>query len=450
MQRRLALLFLPLLFWGAYFIGCDSADNPIAPAGSSLTVSASPSQIDLGDSSNILITGFRPDGNPLNPGTQLTVTSSIGRIFVQSDSGEVTGNIVEVGESGRASARLESDGRQGTATVTVSLTSGGDAVMSTVDVQIGVATEDKPTVSLQANPADVVLNGTSTITVTARQADGSPLTTGTVNIRTSLGTLGASTLQLSSGNNGVVSTSLRSSQSGTATVTASVGASEEETVEVTFGTNRKPTLELVPNPRIVDVLQKSEISISIRDESNNPITTNSTVFLDGNLGRLSTSLNGNYTSSLRVSVSGGRRTVFFQAGDVPGSGGVSGFVGNSDIANAAIEIRDAPAAVSLTPSTSTVNRAASSTITLSALVTDSRSNRVSNEIVTFDALDNNGNSLSFDCSETGCADATSNNGIAEVTITFPANTIPSSVDTFVVTASVRGGNPSDTKTVTVQ
>lgn len=450
MKRRLAIL-TALLLLGAYLFGCDSADNPIAPTGSTLTVSASPSQIDLGGSSTISITGFRPDGNPLNPGTQLTITTTIGRIMVrQTNGGLVPGNIVEVGEAGRATAQLEGDGRLGTATVTVALTSGGEGASATTDVRIGLNPEDNPTITLDANPSDVALNGTSTITMTARQADGAPLTTGTVNVRTTLGTLGDSTLQLSTNNGGIVSTTLTSSQSGTATVTASVGSSDDATVEVTFGTTRKPTLELVANPRIVDVLQQSQISISIRDENNNLITSQQTVFLDGNLGTLSTSSTGNFTSSLQVGVSGGRRTVFFQAGNVPGSGGVSGFVGNSETATAAIEIRDAPAAVSLTPNTSIVTRTTESSITLSALVTDSRSNRVSNEIVTFNAIDGSGASLSFDCSETGCSKATGSDGIAEVTITFQANTIPAAITSFTVRASVRGGSPNDTKTITVQ
>ena len=452
-MKRLALLTMSLLVLGAFILGCDSADNPIAPTGSSLTMTASPTSISLsGESSNITITGFRPDGNPLNPGTQLTITTSLGVLSTNTSNN----SILEVGEGGRATATLTGDGRQGTATVTVSLTSGGDGASTTADIQIGVDAGDKPTVTLDANPTEIALNDTSEITVTARNADGSIMTSGTVSLRTSLGTLtsGSSTgSSLSipfSNSSGTVTATLSSDQSGSATLTASVGASDEVTATVEIGTTFKPTLELTANPRIVDVLQTSEVTISIRDPNGNLVTGTRTAFLTGDLGTLGTTANGSFSSSLEVSVSNGRRTIFFRAGDVPGSGGVSGFVGNSDTSSVSIEIRDAPAAVSLTPSTSIVTRTTESTITLSALVTDSRSNRVSNEIVTFNAIDAGGSSLSFDCSETGCARATGADGIAEVTITFQANTIPTSITSFSVTASVRGGNPSDTKTITVQ
>ena len=452
-MKRLALLTLSLLVLGAYLIGCDSADNPIAPSGSSLTMTASPTSIALtGESSNLTITGFKPDGNPLNPGTQLTISTTRGVLTTNTSNN----SLIEVGESGRATATLTGDGRQGTATVTVSLTSGGEASTASSEIQIGVDAGDKPTVQVEANPTEIALNDSSEITVTARNADGTIMTSGTVAIRTSLGILtsgsssGSSLSIPFSNSTGRVTASLSSSQAGSATVTASVGASDEDEVTVEIGTALKPTLTISANPRIVDVLQRSEITLSIRDQNGNLVSGNRTVFLTGDLGRLSTTETGTFTASLEVSVSNGRRTVYFQAGDVPGAGGISGFVGNSDTATVSIEIRDAPAAVGLTPSTSIVTRTTESSITLTALVTDSRSNRVPNEIVTFNAVNSAGESLSFDCSELACAKATGSNGLAELTITFQANTIPASVTSFSVTASVRGGDPSDTKQISVQ
>ncbi|HEV2845026.1 MAG TPA: hypothetical protein VG477_09290, partial [Thermoanaerobaculia bacterium] len=74
-------------------MGCDKA-SPVAPSGSILTISANPSQVGLNGRSTITVVGRKPDGNPLNPGTEIRLSSERGTI----DS------IVTTDDQGRATA----------------------------------------------------------------------------------------------------------------------------------------------------------------------------------------------------------------------------------------------------------------------------------------------------------------------------------------------------------
>ena len=90
------------------FLGCDKA-TPVAPTGTTLTLSANPTKIGLTGSSTVTIVGRKPDGNPLNPGTEIRLTT---------DRGTISPSVVQVDSSGRATATLRGDGRSGPAKVT--------------------------------------------------------------------------------------------------------------------------------------------------------------------------------------------------------------------------------------------------------------------------------------------------------------------------------------------
>ena len=445
MKRRLAIL-TALLLLGAYLFGCDSADNPIAPTGSTLTVSASPSQIDLGGSSTISITGFRPDGNPLNPGTQLTITATIGRIMVRDVNGAlVPGNIVEVGEAGRATAQLESDGRQGPSTVTVSLTGGGDGASAMVDVQIGIPSTDLPTVTVDANPTEIALNASSTITVTARQADGSALTSGDVSIRTNLGTLTGSsgsgtsiTVPITS-SSGVVTAELSSNQAGTATVTASVGASAEVMATVEIGTTLKPVVTLSANPSSLRVGEISEITIFARDSNGNLLQDDATAVLTADRGELQQG--GNNVSS--VTLRNGTAKVDFLATGPAGEGNVTAFVGNSDSVSVAITVRVSPDNIVLQVSQNNIDTDGPTQITLTATVSDDDFNLLSGIPVTFFIDPAN---IPVDFSEN--PRVSGSNGEAVIRANFEGETIPDGITVFNLGA--RAGNiQSDPVPITV-
>jgi Invasin, domain 3 len=213
-----ALLALPLLLPLA---GCDKA-TPVAPDGTVLTISANPSRIGLNGTSVITVVGRKPDGNPLNPGTEIRFST---------DRGTVDPPVAQV-QDGAATAVLRADGRSGAAMVTAA-TGGGDTSAQT-QVQIGETDDTRPTLSVNANPNDIPVGGTSTITVIARNADGSSVPAGLEVILTStLGTINPA--RPTTRSDGTATATLRAGTvAGTATVTAIVGSSQPQTTTITI------------------------------------------------------------------------------------------------------------------------------------------------------------------------------------------------------------------------
>lgn len=152
--------------------GCDSAD-PIAPPGTTLTISASPTRIASGGSAEIRVVARRPNGTPVNPGTLVLFSTTVGTITPS----------VPVDERGEAITLLLGNGEFGTATVSASV--GGEAV--TVDVQVGLPAGS---ISVQASPSSVAETGGSVdLLALVRDDQGRPLSGATVNFASETGTL---------------------------------------------------------------------------------------------------------------------------------------------------------------------------------------------------------------------------------------------------------------------
>jgi hypothetical protein len=162
-------------------LACDSA-IPTAPAGTILTISANPSQISLNGSSTITVVGRKPNGSPLNEGTE---------IFFSTDLGSVNPAVAAVDEDGVARTSLRGDGRVGTAAVEARVGTGsggeGGSGIATVQVLVG---RTAGAVSLQATPSSVPESG-STVSLLAlvRDDQGQPLAGVSVNFTTDVGTL---------------------------------------------------------------------------------------------------------------------------------------------------------------------------------------------------------------------------------------------------------------------
>ncbi len=215
--------------------GCDKA-SPVAPQGSFLTISASPTKVGLTGASTITVEGRKPTGGALNDGTEVR--------FV-ADKGTVTPAVAEF-RDGRATATFRADGRPGIAKVSaITGTSGGGGTATTaapssgstsvtIDIQVGETPETKPTVLVSANPNTITTGATSTITVIGRNADGSPVPAGQkVTLTTTLGTL--DNPQPSTDDQGTARAVLTAgTQAGTATVTAFIGASDAKSTDVTI------------------------------------------------------------------------------------------------------------------------------------------------------------------------------------------------------------------------
>lgn len=177
-------------------LGCDKA-SPVAPNGTILSVSASPARIPLNGRSTITIIGRKPDGNPLNDGTEVRLTASLGSIDP----------FVTVDRNGTATATFQSDGRLGTATITAATggavggtsgsggsggttgtgSSSSGTLTATVSVQVGEAAKS---ITLQPTPTTIPADlGPVTLLAIVRDSLGQPLPNQGVNFTTEIGTL---------------------------------------------------------------------------------------------------------------------------------------------------------------------------------------------------------------------------------------------------------------------
>jgi hypothetical protein len=241
MNRLLRNLTLGVVCSGlGFLLACDSA-TPTAPSGTVLTITANPSQIGLSGSSQITVIGRRPDGNPLNPGTE---------IFFSTSRGTITPTVTTVDDAGVATAVLRGDGRAGSASVTASVSTtrggggggeGGEGGGSTTgigsvstNVQIGNDPEDRPTLLVTVSPNTLFVTETGEVTVIARNSDGSPVADGErVVLTTDLGRVQPNNPRV--GADGVATaTFLAGTQQGTATITAILGSSEAANTTVTI------------------------------------------------------------------------------------------------------------------------------------------------------------------------------------------------------------------------
>ncbi len=208
LRRSLFLLSLLCVLCLGLVLGCNKA-TPVAPSGTTLAITANPSRIDLTGTSTITVFGQKANGSVLDPGTVVRFSTDKGSI-------DAVGTI----QNGQATAILRGDGSSGTATVTATA---GASTTAMTKVQVGQS-DIKPTVLVSVNPNNIPVLGKSTVTVIARNSDGTPLQSGQAILTTNLGNLKSSTLQIT---NGTATTTLTAgTQAGMATVTAIVGASD--------------------------------------------------------------------------------------------------------------------------------------------------------------------------------------------------------------------------------
>jgi invasin-like protein len=292
-----SLVLLPLLL----LIACDKA-TPVAPNGTILTIGANPSRIGLNGSSVITVVGRKPDGNPLNPGTEIRFSTDRGTI-----------DPIATIQNGTATAVLRGDGRSGTAKVTAS-TGNGDT-SATTDVQIGESAETKPTLLVSANPNDVPVNGTSTITVIARNADGSPVSAGqTIVLTSTLGTLNP-TRPTTRADGTATSTLQAGSLAGTATITAVLGASDAATTMVSIR-DAATGIALTADPSTVQRAQGGTVTLSALVINGQGLAlSNAPVTFTTETGRLSATVVNTGSDGVAEA------TLTLTAGDLAGAGG---------------------------------------------------------------------------------------------------------------------------------
>jgi len=217
--------------------GCDKA-TPVAPSGTVLTISANPTQIALNGTSTITVVGRKPDGNPLNPGTEIRLTAERGTLP----------SIVTVDSSGTATAVFHADSRAGA--VKISAATGGGDAKADVSIQVGQASDQKPSVLITVSPNNILVNESATVMLIVRNADGTPVGAGqTVLVTTTLGTITDPRPKTKA--DGTAATTLQGGkQAGTATVSAVFGSSDAAKQDVTIR-DAASTLNLTVNPASV-------------------------------------------------------------------------------------------------------------------------------------------------------------------------------------------------------
>ncbi len=379
MKHRLLLLGLC-----ACILACDSA-NPVAPSGTVLSISANPTQISLSSgSSTITVTGFKPDGNPLNPGTQIILNTTLGVLDA---------TLIEADGSGRASTNLRSDGQPGTATVTATPASGGGEASPTVSVLIGQTPETQPQLAVTASPSTIDLNGSATVTAIARNADGSLFGAGgEILIRTDLGTLdssgacGGSTTSetlTTDGNSEAKTTLCAGSQTGTATITGTFGSSEEASAAVTIE-NQRPVLIINANPSNISTAETSTITIVARDQNDLPLGSGFRIQLLASFGSLSPPNPETGSDSIATST-------FDPEGDF-GTAEIQAFLGSSNTVSVDVIVRGDVAEVAFVTIPSTIQDA-DQDVRLVARVLDSRNEGIASVIARFSAVLADGSSV---------------------------------------------------------
>ncbi len=171
-QRR---IFATALLTLSVLAGCDKV-TPVAPGGSTLTVSANPTFIDVDGESVITVIARNEDGSQVNPGTEILLSTTLGTIDES----------IFTDARGVAISTLRGDGRAGLATVVVS---SGAAAVVTLDppIQIGAFAAF---VSIQATPTTVEeTGGEIQLLALVRGDTGAPLPNAVVNFSTPFGIL---------------------------------------------------------------------------------------------------------------------------------------------------------------------------------------------------------------------------------------------------------------------
>lgn len=169
--NRILLLLLAIASFLSW--SCDSS-SPVAPPGTVLTINVSPARIPIDGTAQVRVVARRPNGTPVNPGTLVLFSATIGTIPPS----------VPVDENGEALTLLTGTGEFGVSTVTASVGTGESV---TADVQVGLPAGS---ISLQASPTSVSeQGGTVSLLALIRDDQGQPLADALVNFRSQIGSL---------------------------------------------------------------------------------------------------------------------------------------------------------------------------------------------------------------------------------------------------------------------
>ena len=231
------------------------------------TLDASPSTIQAGNGTSIItVTAKDASGNPISGATVVLAATGTGNTLVQPAS--VTN------ASGVATGTLSSTVVEAK---TVSATANGIALTQTATVTVTVGGVSAGQSTLGASPSSITAgSGTSTITVTAKDAAGNPISGATV-VLAATGT-GNTLVQPASvtDGSGVATGTLSSTVAEAKTVSATadgVALTQTATVTVTAGSVSAGQSTLGASPSTIQAGNAtSTITVTAKDASGNPIS----------------------------------------------------------------------------------------------------------------------------------------------------------------------------------
>ncbi len=208
-----------LLAAAAALVGVNACGKgtPVAPSSAVLTLSANPIEIGYGEMAVLSLSALRSTGNPVNPGTEIVLTTTLGSVP----------NIVTTDERGLATAHLTAGQTAGTATITAA---SGGATAVTITVEIG---ETVGSLNLTGKPTRFKFTGgRSELRLFVLDRDGQPLSGASVFFSSTAGRLDSGGQAVPSNGQGEATDTLRLNKAEAALV---AGGSVQVTARVVVG-----------------------------------------------------------------------------------------------------------------------------------------------------------------------------------------------------------------------
>ncbi len=288
-------LLAPLALAAILSAACDKVALT-APTDSTISLFADATSVPVNGSIQITASVTESAGTPVQNGTVVTFTTTLGRL----DPAEARTN------NGKVTVRLAGDGRSGTASITAF--SGGNK-SDALEIPIGGAAANN--IVIRADPASLgSAGGTVQLTATVRDEAGNPLAGVPVSFTATAGRLGASVVKTN--DNGQATTTLTTTQESEVTVQAGT-----QTATATIQVNAAPTVQLTVTPEQPLAGEPTSFAINVTADQGPAVQSMSIDFGDGStrqLGASSTTVQhiyksaGTYTVTIRLRDSAGQTT----------------------------------------------------------------------------------------------------------------------------------------------
>jgi adhesin/invasin len=239
-----------VLALAAGLAACDRV-SLTAPTESTISLFATGSSVPANGSVDIVATVTESAGTPVQNGTVVTFTTTLGTI---SPAEARTNN-------GKVTVKLSGDGRSGTASV---VAFSGGITSDALEIPVGGAAAE--TILVVASPSSLPASGgTVQLTAHVRDASGNGLASVPVTFTTTAGTISQSSVTTDA--NGQATTTLSTTRA--ATVTATAGG-QQGTVEITV--SAAPTVSVTVTPTSPVAGQPAVFTITVTpSDSGSPV-----------------------------------------------------------------------------------------------------------------------------------------------------------------------------------